>query len=398
LGGVHHNEVGRGIFDRYRAETGVAVELRVVPFEDLDRSIRAIPQEPDPPDLVVMNATQIPTYAVSGILRPLDDVFPPRELEDFLSAPRENATWQGRFYGPAFDESSQAVFFNRGIVEGLGVEPPTDLDGAWTWPEAREVFLEVQARERERRGDDRFWALNVGGFGGPIGGGLYTGGMIVRGAGEAGSPTHAHISEDGLRASGYIDTPEALEAHRFLQGLYQADGLVPTSNTPDFFPNGQVAFWLAPLSRRTVIEDAGEDVRYGVTPCPFFETPTVHTGSFHLGVCALSENGDAAAEAVAFFARPENLAQTARSAGDYPARRSALDEFPEYEEPPLNVFTETLRRWGVPRPKSPGAAEYQTVYDAMVADVAGGAPVEGTVRAAAREIDAQLERYGERSG
>lgn len=391
------NEVGREVFARYRERTGVAVRLQVVPYEDLDRTIRSMPQAPDPPDLVMMDAPSIPTYAANELLRPLDDAFPGGDLEDFLPAPRENGTWQGSFYGPAMDESSQAMWFNREILDRHGIEPPTSLDDAWTWPEAREVFLEVQAKERERRGDDRFWALLLGQVG-SLGGDLYTGGMLPRSNGDEGSPTFEAVSEDGLRASGYIDTPEAFEAYRFLQDLYQRDGVIPSSETTDFFPNEQAAFWLAALSRRRVFEEANPALEYGATPAPYFRTPIVHTGSFHVGVSAFSENGDAAAEAVAFLANPENGESFARSAGDYPARRSALGEFPEYERPPLDVFTETAERWGRPRPRTPGFSEYYAVYTPMLADIAGGAPVEGTVSAAVREIDAQLERYGGNSG
>jgi ABC-type glycerol-3-phosphate transport system substrate-binding protein len=266
------------------------------------------------------------------------------------------------------------------------------LDAAWTWAEAREVFLELQAKEREARGNDQFWACYIG-QGGRLGAGTYTGEMLIRSNGEPGSPTFMAVSEDGLTTDGYINTPEAIEALQFLQDLYVKDELIPSSESPDFFYNEQVGFWLSTPVYLNVFKERNPDLEWGVAPCPYHKTPIVHTDSFHFGVSAFSDDGQAAAELVAYMASPEGSFSMAKAQGVIPQRFSVLEQFPEFEEEPMRIFIDTVREWAYPRPITPGYSEYDAVYEPMLADIATGAPVEDTVNAAAEEIDAQLEKY-----
>lgn len=373
------------------------VTRRIVPWSELDSSIRRL-GDANAADLIIMDGPIIATYAALGVIRPVDDIFPPEEQERFVRASTQAAVWQDRFYGPALDESSQGLWYNRSILDRHGITPPTSLETAWTWDEAREVFREVQAKERERRGNDQFWAVLLGQQG-QLGGGQYTGQMMARSNGEAGSPTFAAISEDGLKASGFIDTPEAMEAYSFIQSLYAGEGLAPMSGTTDFFINEQCAFWLAAVSRRTEFEPANPNLRVGdtvsVTAAPYFRTPIIHTGSLHYGVSAFTREPERALELLKTLAAPKNLIRTAVAVGDYPSRSDLIDDpaFKDLHEDPLNIFTQSMRAWGHSRPKTPGFSEYQTIIDRMLADIARGGNVETLTRAATAELDQRLVRF-----
>jgi ABC-type glycerol-3-phosphate transport system substrate-binding protein len=375
---------------------GQAIDLDVIstPFADLDRTIRSTPNDPAPPDLLLVDSSNIPTYATLGLLRPLDDVFSAEDQADFLPAPLANSTWDGHFWGPALTESSQGLYYNKEILDRYGIVPPSTLADAWTWSQARDVFIEVQAKEREARGDDRFWALTPAyAYSGIRSGAIYDYGSVVRSNGETGSPTFMVVSEDGMTASGYVNTPEAVEAYEFLQKLWNDDALATRSESQDIFTTGQAAFWFASMYHHTIIDTDAPDLAWGVTPLPYFKTPVVHTGSFHVVASGLGENQDLAAQLVQFLGMPANLEQTNKTAGQIPPRFSGLPNAPEINEAPLKIFTDTATTWGHSRPRSAGASELNTIWSAMLADILEGAPAQDAADTAAEELDRQLARY-----
>jgi fructooligosaccharide transport system substrate-binding protein len=381
------NAAGEQIF----ADSPVPVTLRRTIYNDMDRMTRSMPDQPEPFDLVMVDGPSIPTYVAAGLLEPVDDVFAD-DLADFLPSPRRAATIGGKFYGPAMDESSQALWYNKAILDRYNITPPTTLDTAWTWEQAREVFIEVQAKERERLGSDRFWALLIG-QNGELGGGVYTGQNLSRSAGDAGSPSYAAIGADGVTVSGYLDAPEAMDAYRFMQRLYQEDGLVPLSESPDFFANEQCAFWLAAVSRRSMFGTANPNLVAGVTPHPYFKTPVVHTGSFHVAVSAFSKRKDQAKQALVHLGSPAGIEIMAKGAGDFPSRASLIPKFSELSAAPLDVFARTVEQWGHPRPLTAGFAEYGVGVDRMLKEIASGASVEDTVGATVDDLQRRLQRY-----
>ena len=387
------NQAATEIFQDFRRETGVGVQLNLTPFSDLRRASRAIPQQRQKPSLVLSIPNDIRWMAALGVLRPLDDVTTSEDLDDFLPVSRRLGTWQGRFYSPSMDEASQGLYYNREIVDRYNIRPPNDIEDIWTWPEAREVFIEVQAKERERRGTDRFWALNVGSFNASLGGGLYNGLPHIMSNGERGSPTFKAISDDGLTANGYLNTPESLEAFSFMQRLYQDDQLLPLSTTTDFFPNEQVAFWHGNMSQRYYINNVNPDLEWGVTFLPYHKTPVFFSSSFMVGVIADAPGADMAAQAVKHLVNADNGLKMALAARDLPLRRSNWSRAPGYDEPPLELFLRAHRAFSVPVPVTLGGVEYRTLYEEMQADIYAGAPVEDTVQSAVEKIDAQLQRY-----
>lgn len=374
-------------------KANVPVDISTVPWADWDRTIRAFPQQQTVPSLAIVDGPQLRGYAANGILKPLSDWFPKEELDDFLPGTVPPAQWKGEFYGPATNESSQAVVFNKSILDKYGVVPPTSLDEAWTWPQFREIMLEIQTKERAERGDDQFWGMFLG-QGNFIGGGTYTGLNIIRSAGEKGSKTFQGISEDGLSVAGYADTSEAFEAYQFLQDLYQSDQLTPQSKSPDFFYNNQIAFWLTnPDVAFAGIAEKAPNMTWGVTPHPYFVAPIVQTDSYHLGIPANAAYADDAAELIKSMVSEENALILAEQQKAIPVRRSLLDKLDYLEEANFQVFVDTVAEWGTPRPLTPGYSEYDAVYAPLLSDIATGGDISKLVSAAVEQIDSQLSRY-----
>ena len=120
------------LFDEFSQANNVEITVNTVPFADWDRTIRATPQEPDPLDLMIVDGPNVLSYAVNGLLRPLDDVFGAEDFDDFLPGTTKAAFFQDQFYGPATNESSQALFYNQRLTDKHGITPPVTLEDAWT--------------------------------------------------------------------------------------------------------------------------------------------------------------------------------------------------------------------------------------------------------------------------
>ena len=387
------NDATTEIFTKFKEQSGTGVRLNLTPFTDLNRAARAIPQQQDKPSIILVASDTHRALAALGVLRPLDDVFPAEDQRDFLPVTLESGTWKGKFYGPSMDEASQGLYYNQEIVDRYNIKPPTKFEEAWTWPQAREIFIEIQAKERERLKSDRFWALNIGSFNEPLGGGLYNGMPNILSNGEKGSPTYKGCSDDGLSTDGYLNTAEALQAFQFLQDMFQKDKLLPLSTTTDLFPNEQVAFWHGNMSQRYYMQQVNPKLKWGVTFLPYHKTPNFFTASFMAGVIAKAPNADLAAKAVQFLANPESGLEMAKGARDLPLRKSNWAKLADYHQPPLDVFLTAHEKASRSMPLTPGCYELRTVYEPMQADICSGAPIKDTVNAAIEKIDAQLKRY-----
>jgi fructooligosaccharide transport system substrate-binding protein len=373
--------------------SNVPVNISTVPWADWDRTIRAFPQQSTVPAVAIVDGPQLRGYAANGILKPLSDYFPQSDIDDFMPGTVPPAQWKGKFYGPATNESSQAVVYNKDILDKHGVTPPSTLEKAWTWPEFRDVMLQIQKKERAARGNDQFWGMFLG-QGNFIGGGTYTGLDIIRSAGAKGSKTFQAISDDGLSVAGYADTSEAYGAYQFLQDLYQSDQLTPQSKSPDFFFNNQIAFWLTnPDVAFSSIAEKAPKMNWGVTPHPYFVAPIVQTDSYHLGVPANSPHGDQAAELIKSMASKENAVILAETQKAIPMRKSAIPHLDYLAEANYKVFTDTVSQWGTPRPLTPGFSEYDTVYAQLLSNIATGGDIKSLVPTAVEQIDTQLARY-----
>lgn len=371
----------------------VPVTINTVPWADWDRTIRAFPQQQTVPSVAIVDGPQLRGYAANGILKPLTKYFPQSTVSDFLPGTVAPAQWKNEFFGPATNESSQAVVYNKDILDKYGVVPPSTLDKAWTWPQFRDIMLEIQKKERAARGDNQFWGLFLG-QGNFIGGGTYTGLNLIRSAGAKGSKTYQAISDNGLKVAGYADTSEAYDAYQFLQDLYQKDQLSPQSKSPDFFFNNQIAFWLTnPDVAFSGIAQKAPKMKWGVTPHPYFVAPIVQTDSYHLGVPANAAHADEAAELVQSMASQQNAMILANDQKAIPMRRSLLSKLDYLQEANYKVFVDTVAQWGTPRPLTPGFSEYDAVYAQMLSDIGTGGDIATLVPKAVEQIESQLARY-----
>jgi len=367
----------------------IKVNVRLNTWADFKPSLPIMWASDNVADVVLTNGPDIQEFAYYGALLPLDDLFPPSELEKYASGIVTEATYEGSIYGAPFTDSAIAFYYNRDMFEAAGFEAPATLDEAWTFDEWLANIQEIVAVAEAERGQ-KVWGLvtlNNPPFG------SYWNTWIPRSAGEKGSPTFMGISEDGTTLSGYLDTPESLAALQFYQDLFQVHELMPTADIPDAFATGQAACYMAFVTVGRFLDIDYPDLNWGVMPLPYFVTPLTHTGSFAPSISAKSAHPEEAKIFLRFLTQEEGLLIYLGHSPTIPGNIEVRSEIPELEGY-AKMFLDLNEQWGVPRPMSPGHAIYDEIIATdMMLDIALGADVETRVRQAIQEAEAQLAQF-----
>ena len=96
------------------------------------------------PDIIRITPQQIGRYAANGSLVDLSPAIPTDYQEDWSDpfwaiGQRENGV-----FGIFQHTDNFITFYNRSVMEEIGVQPPTALEDAWTWDQFLEISAEVK--------------------------------------------------------------------------------------------------------------------------------------------------------------------------------------------------------------------------------------------------------------
>ncbi|KAA3644745.1 MAG: extracellular solute-binding protein [Chloroflexi bacterium] len=378
------------VIDAYREiHPNVTIELDIVPFGDYYGQLPVMWASDNPADLALVDSADIQSQAYNGALAPLDDIFTEEDMADFRPGVVSEASLDGVLYAAPFGVTTQGVFYNVDMFEAAGIEPPREVDDAWTWSEYIENTQAVIANEAAN-GNEDVWGVVY--LTNPPNIDMWTH-LVVRSFGEKDSPTFAGISPDGTTSAGYLDTPEAFEAYEFWQSLYVDLEFAPQATVPDAFQTNKAATMISFAAWGSVLDIIAPDLNWGVTPLPYQVTPITQMGDF---TPVVSANGSQVEEAKAFMqflASTEGVLAYNAATNMIPARISVLDQLDAFSEYPNKIFVDEMIAWGVPRPETPGHAIYNSIFGKMMVDIAQGADIQAAVEAAVLEIDAQLAQF-----
>ena len=195
--------------------------------------------------------------------------------------------------------------------------------------------------------------------------------------------TWAAISEDGLTASGYVDTPEAIEAMTFYQKLF-TEGLTPKAGIPNAFQDKIAATQL--LTDIGVSRYETVDFNWGTTIVPRGRILFSHGSAAGFSVSATTEHP---AEAMAFLIYIHNDANRLLWAD---AAGQSLHEYPclikcrVTRNIHVQCSEQMMLEYAYAPPKTPGYSEYKSIMDQAIKDIALGAdPAETLHKAAATD-------------
>ena len=375
------NKALKEIFEEFNTSTEgrVKAEYEFIPrgntfaYED---KVSAAVTSNSLPDVLMMDGPNISNYAYSGIIQSMDEYLSDEELSDFVDSVINQGTYEGKFYALAPSESSVALFYNKKIIDAAGIKPPTKLENAWTWEE----FLEAVKKVHK---DGEVYGLNIHP---DYGTGEW---MTYMPTPFVWSNNGSIISEDGLKADGYINSPEAVEAMKVFQ---EACKYANWQATPTELEEGRAAFTISGTWIIPNWENNYPDLEWGVTFYPYGKTPTSPSGDWSWGVSAQSSHAKEAAEFITFITNTKNVVKFCQAAGKPPARKSSFEIMSEWDEYPRSVLKQQVLSTARPRPKTPAYPVVTQEFASAAVDIVLGADVQERLNQAAEKIDENIRR------
>lgn len=364
------------------------IEVTEVPFGQLFDKIAVVGASANPPDIVSYDGPDTASYASAGLLLPLGDALPNGLIDDLMPATVAENSYDGKLYSPGIEQATLALFYNKDMLEPLGIEPPKTLEDAWTWDEAMEAF---KACQQGPAGNAEVWGLAPSRFGAGTPGFAYRDLLFVRSAGDPEAPedsslykTYWALSPDGTEVDGWLNTPEAVEAAQMFQDMFNEIGITSKAGIPNAFQDGKACFTIDMQYLEAGLEANPPGFEWSVTPLPYIKTPIVHTGSLTLGVMAKSEFTEEATQFVIDMSTGELAKDWLKMSGSLPNQASLMLEFP------VSIFSEQLAEWGHPRPPTAKFLQYNRVVSDALRDIAYGADPKETLDAAVAQLTPML--------
>lgn len=300
----------------------IAVSVNTTGYANYFEMLRIQAIGDELPDVFWINGPNFELYASEGMLQDLSGL-EGMDPENYPPNLNELYTYQGVQYAIPKDFDTIGLWYNRELLHRAGVDEPTE---SWTWEQYREVS-ETVTREL---GSEQIWG-NSGGLAPQA----YIYPLIMQAGGQ--------ILLDDKAKSGY-DSPEAIEAFSFLEGMV-ADGIAPdvrytTENTPkDLFNSGRAALHQSGNWEAAVFKDSPVFDQLGVAPLMHGNREANVIHGIGQAMNARSRNKPAASAFLAFLGSEEaNLIQAAAGAAN-PAfigtNDAYVESIPEFS---LDIF------------------------------------------------------------
>ena len=356
----------------------VAVQRDAFPFNEYHQKLATAFAAGEPPDAFWMDV-RTAAFAAQGSLLVLERYLTPENKADIIASGLIEPVWKGRLYGVPMHELTEGLFVNQTMFEEAGIRIPQRLNEAWTWDQ----FVEIAKRLTKRTGD----RTDVWGFG------------VLRHLSDWSilpileQNDAPPLSPDLKKATGYVNSPAAVEAWRWYQDLFIKHKVISVDPIPEGFPAGKIAIFQAPSTYRAVLDKRYPDFKYAVVPMFKAKRCAVTAGGWNVSVATRTKNPDAAWSLVDSLTRVQHRTWV-RTSGYLPVRKSLLQREPAYRQYPWNIFTEQLQQCAVHRPPTAAYNFFFDTFLAMAKDVAVGRDVQKVLDDAAVRLDAALARGG----
>ena len=376
-------------FEEYGEENNVTVEYEAYPFRELFETIQ-IRQEANAEDIdaFFVDAPLVPSYAVRGYMKDISDYFTPSVIDEtWADGSGDAGYWDGRFYAPPLNNSTQVMYYNKDLLEEAGIDfPSEDPNDRWTWDEVVEAATAVNELGQGTWGFafdqiNRYYQLQV--LPESLGGG-------------------SGVTDDGLEVD--ITNPEWITAHEWYGRLFNEWAISPKgaspAEVPELFSAGNIGFFVGGLWNIPAFNEAGID--YAVAPHPYFEEgePATPTLSWHVGVWSHTRNEEAAVDFVKYLTMDPEIGQFwLEEHGQFPARKEVLSfimEDDKYAEQPFigyRIGRYEVLNSSILRARTPAFLEFEELLSNAYEDIRNGADVESTLSGTEQQLSNMFERY-----
>ena len=389
-GGGSWEEKLEPIIAKFEEETGAKVNMELYAHSDYLEMLQVkLPSESDDYDVIGVDVPLVASYATKGWIAPIDSYFTDDEKAQFASSALDAGTWDGVFYCPAMNSSSQLLWYNTELLDEAGVEvPESSVENRLTWEQV------VDRAKKTLEVVDPDGTKGIGGIAFEQVSRTYQMNQIPNSLGGK------NIGDDGYTAQGVINDDAWIEGATWYQNLFK-DGIALQGFTADdtgsFFLAGKIVFLIGGTWTDNNCKNEEMDT-YGYAPVPAFEghedqvgTPT---GSWHFGIPVNAKNKDLAAEFIKYMSIGEGNELWLEANGDVPATVAGADKImnDENAEDYMKIAAYESSNTAVPRALTPGYTEYDTIIQNTWEDIKNGSDVTESLNNAAEKIEGAMEK------
>ncbi|GAA4849885.1 sugar ABC transporter substrate-binding protein [Paenibacillus vulneris] len=370
----------------------IKVNLQLSPSTKLTETIEIkLASKAQDLDVISVDVPLTMGYSLKGYLEPLDALIGADAKKKWIASATEAGSYQGQLMAAPMNTSSVVLFYNKDLFQKAGIAFPSDqLEYRMTWENVLEVAKKLS---KDTNGDNQ---NDVYGFSFDQVGKAYQ--LIALGQ----SKNAKVLSDNGLTATGYTNSPEMVSAFQFYSDLFNKEKISPKikrEEALDYFISGKVAMFLASTQNMPRIKDAG--MNFGIAPHPYFAGGKIvtPTGSWHVGVSKYSTRKEAAAKFVKYLTLGKGSQIWFDENGALPASLELLDQIdkdPKYKEFPNSIMklaAREARETAVARPKTPGYLEWENNVNKAFEDIKNGSDPKKALDDAATLVDSQLKKY-----
>ena len=263
------------------------------------------------PDIFYLIPDQLTQFADQGIITPINDVLPDMDLSDFSETSISAVTYQGKLYGLPMLREAQTFFYNKEILDELGLDS-TNLPKTW----------EEFTAWGEKAVAAGYYARNYEG-GNTLNSTLYP--LIWQAGGE--------IVDDKNNIQ--INEAKAVKAFEFINDYYQRgfiakDSITESNHTPLFLEGKIMASWGAGAHLQMLREGKQFEYVIGEPLKDEVQATFGTTGTFVIS--NISKNKEMAAELLSLMTDTDNMRAFNKVTNYIPPRESATDLFKDDAE------------------------------------------------------------------
>jgi len=385
-------EVLQPELDKFEQETGITVELEVIPWDSLLNRILAATTSGQAPDVLNIGNTWSASLQATGAFMPFDDAaFEAIGGQDkFLETSLSSTGAEGEtptsvpLYGLAY-----ALYYNKQMFADAGItEPPA------TWDDVIAAGQQITDPEADR------WGMTIAGA-------SYT--ESAHFAFIFGKQHGADFIDDQGEAN--FTTPEAVAAVKQYTDLIAGDQQIvnpsaaqnaTTNEAVQDFTSGSAAMIMAQNNVEASFASNGMDPdQYGVIPIPLLDplpaggqAVNSHVAGINMSIFEGADT-DAALQFVEFMTSPEEQVTLNDQFGSLPVVTEAQDA-PEFSDPNLAVYNEVLANTAAALPMIPNESQFETTVGSAIDDLlASGATGQPVTEA---EIETAMENAQQQMG
>lgn len=366
----------------------VNIEYDAKPFAELFPAIEQAVATDSQIDLIQADGPDVKHFAYNNVLMDLTDYFTEEEMKTWAPQSVAEGSSNGRFFGPPLAQSCQLMWYSADMMAEAGIDV-SSVEG-WTLGDDGTALENWLKLTKDENGDGSPEVFGLG-FAGPWD---YFQRTPARSAGVPGDATYTGVGEDGLTFTGYFDSPESIEAWKFMQSLVTEHKVQSAEQTANPMLSGLAATQVYQDLIMGTQKDQFPDFQMSAIEPPYFTTKLCQTGSWHYGVAANTRHPEEAIAFVKFASSDEGARFIWKYKSQLPANVNLLNELPDFTDvPERKLMKDFMLEYGAPRIESPAYTEYNALFTEFYTSLISGEDAESLAHEYAQLMDQAAAKY-----